>query len=312
MTRRRVLAMSWSVVIAVLHAGVGIASAAPADAESGAPGSEPAADTAAARGKPAVRSDEHRRQAPARTSWQRPPTHRRIGEAPTPADGTQPTRGSAALPDQPEYPEHWEHWEHWEHPEHWEHWEHWDCHWPVWPPVPLPDVAPVDGLGAGGGGNGLILVAAVALRPPTIPAPPTALGAATNRNLTGLTAAEPPPAAAPAAAASDGRPLGGPFPPPPPPGTAAASAPPAAPPAPAAVPAAAPAEAPKVVAPQLIPLRAGYPGYLKDATWPEIAALALTGAAGLAALAGAGGFVGYRQAKAGFALRAAGTARFLS
>ncbi|MBU3706222.1 MAG: hypothetical protein FGM50_06000 [Mycobacterium sp.] len=306
MTRRRVLAMSWSVVIAVLHAGVGIASATPAGAEPSAPGSESAADTAPTRGNPAGRSDEHPRQAPARASWQRPPTDRRIGMAPTLADGTQPTRGSAAVPDQPEHPEHWEHWE---HPDHW---EHWDCHWPVWPPVPLPDVAPVDGLGAGGGGNGLILVAAVALRPPTIPAPPTALGAATNRNLTGLTAAEPPPAAAPAAAASEGRPLGGPFPPPPPPGTAAASTPPAAPPAPAAVPAAASAEAPKAVAPQLIPLRVGYPDYLKDATWPQIAALALTGAAGLAALAGAGGFVGYRQAKAGFALRAAGTARFLS
>ncbi len=40
-------------------------------------------------------------------------------------------------------------------------------------------------------------------------------------------------------------------------------------------------------------------------------ALALTGAAALAALAAAGGVLGYRQAKAGFALRSAGTARFL-
>jgi hypothetical protein len=43
----------------------------------------------------------------------------------------------------------------------------------------------------------------------------------------------------------------------------------------------------------------------------KLAALALPGVAGLAALTGTGGYLGYRQAKAGFALRAAGTARFL-
>lgn len=40
-------------------------------------------------------------------------------------------------------------------------------------------------------------------------------------------------------------------------------------------------------------------------------ALALAGAAALAGLTGTGSWIGYRQAKAGFALRAAGTARFL-
>jgi hypothetical protein len=39
--------------------------------------------------------------------------------------------------------------------------------------------------------------------------------------------------------------------------------------------------------------------------------LALAGVAGLAGLAGTGSFVGYRQAKTGFALRAAGAGRFL-
>ena len=302
MTRRRVLAMSWSVVIAVLHAGVGIASAAPAGAEPDAPEYERAADTTSARGNPAVRADDRRRQAAARAFWQRPPSQRRIGMAPTPADTTPPNRGPAAVPEQPK---HWEHWEKWETWEHWEHWEHWDCHWPIWPPIPPPDFPPLDGLGVGGGGNGLPLVAAFALGPPRVPAPPTALGSAASRILNGLTDAEPPPAAAPA---SGQPPLGGPFPPPPPPGNTAASGPPAASPAPAAVPAA----VPKSVAPQVNPQRAGYPDYLKAATWPEITALALTGAAGLAALGGAGGFVGYRQAKAGFALRAAGTARFLS
>ncbi|MGI9125817.1 MAG: hypothetical protein ACR2JM_13855 [Mycobacterium sp.] len=43
----------------------------------------------------------------------------------------------------------------------------------------------------------------------------------------------------------------------------------------------------------------------------KLVALALPGVAGLAALTGVGGVVGYRQAKAGFALRASGAARFL-
>ena len=57
--------------------------------------------------------------------------------------------------------------------------------------------------------------------------------------------------------------------------------------------------------------RAGYPDYLRTAAMTEIAGLALTGAAGLLGLTAAGGLVGYRQAKAGHAVRAAGTARFL-
>lgn len=43
----------------------------------------------------------------------------------------------------------------------------------------------------------------------------------------------------------------------------------------------------------------------------HIAAVALPGLAGIAALTALGGFLGYRQAKAGYVLRAAGTARFL-
>jgi hypothetical protein len=58
--------------------------------------------------------------------------------------------------------------------------------------------------------------------------------------------------------------------------------------------------------------RVGYPDYLRSARMGEVAALALPGFAGLLALTAAGGLVGYRQAKAGHAVRAAGTARFLS
>lgn len=57
--------------------------------------------------------------------------------------------------------------------------------------------------------------------------------------------------------------------------------------------------------------RVGYPEYLRDAKIGEIAALALPGFAGLLALTALGGVVGYRQARAGHGVRAAGTARFL-
>jgi hypothetical protein len=57
--------------------------------------------------------------------------------------------------------------------------------------------------------------------------------------------------------------------------------------------------------------RAGYPPYLRSARIGEVAALALPGVAGIVALTAMGGLVGYRQAKAGHAVRAAGTARFL-
>ena len=85
-------------------------------------------------------------------------------------------------------------------------------------------------------------------------------------------------------------PHGGPLPPlpPPPPEPPKAPAPPAPPPP------------PQSPAPQPRPSLA------------NLTAAALPGLAGLAALSGLGGYVGYRQAKAGFVLRAAGTARFLS
>ncbi|MGE2837266.1 hypothetical protein [Mycobacterium sp. SMC-4] len=44
--------------------------------------------------------------------------------------------------------------------------------------------------------------------------------------------------------------------------------------------------------------RVGYPDYLRSAGLPQIAAVALPGVAGILVLTGAGGLVGYRQAKA--------------
>jgi hypothetical protein len=57
--------------------------------------------------------------------------------------------------------------------------------------------------------------------------------------------------------------------------------------------------------------RAGYADYLRVADTTEIAAVAVPGTTGLVALTALGGVLGYRQAKAGRALRANGTARFL-
>ncbi|HET7666057.1 MAG TPA: hypothetical protein VFK56_08315 [Mycobacterium sp.] len=58
--------------------------------------------------------------------------------------------------------------------------------------------------------------------------------------------------------------------------------------------------------------RIGYTEYLRNAGLSQVAALALPGVAGMLVLTGAGGLVGYRQAKAGHAVHTSGTARFVS
>ena len=57
--------------------------------------------------------------------------------------------------------------------------------------------------------------------------------------------------------------------------------------------------------------RAGYPEYLRDDDVAEVAVVALPGLAGILGITALGGFLGYRQAKVGYILRAAGSARFL-
>ena len=59
------------------------------------------------------------------------------------------------------------------------------------------------------------------------------------------------------------------------------------------------------------PYRIGYNEYLRTAALPQVAVLALPGIAGILVLTGAGGLVGYRQAKAGHVVRVGGTARFM-
>lgn len=58
--------------------------------------------------------------------------------------------------------------------------------------------------------------------------------------------------------------------------------------------------------------RAGYPDYLRAAGLGEVAAVAVPGFTGILILTGAGGLVGYRQARAGLVVRRSGTARFMT
>jgi hypothetical protein len=57
--------------------------------------------------------------------------------------------------------------------------------------------------------------------------------------------------------------------------------------------------------------RAGYGDYLRTAGVGQMVAVAVPGVTGILVLTSAGGLVGYRQARAGHAVRANGTARFI-
>lgn len=58
--------------------------------------------------------------------------------------------------------------------------------------------------------------------------------------------------------------------------------------------------------------RAGYGEYLRTAGMTQVAAVAVPGAAAIMLLTGAGGVIGYRQARAGHAIRASAVGRFSS
>ncbi|MDT7730427.1 MAG: hypothetical protein QOK45_680 [Mycobacterium sp.] len=58
--------------------------------------------------------------------------------------------------------------------------------------------------------------------------------------------------------------------------------------------------------------RIGYTEYLRNAGLTQVAALAVPGVTGMLVLTGAGGLLGYRQAKAGHAVHTSGTARFVN
>ncbi len=58
--------------------------------------------------------------------------------------------------------------------------------------------------------------------------------------------------------------------------------------------------------------RLGYPGYLRNPTVGEPAAIALPGVVGLVLMTVTGTVIGHRQARAGNMLRHNGTARFMA
>jgi hypothetical protein len=99
------------------------------------------------------------------------------------------------------------------------------------------------------------------------------------------------------------------------PGAASAGAPPAAPRAITAEPPAGrvppPANVGSNVAATNASYRIGYTEYLRTAGLPQVAALAVPGLVGIMMLTGAGGLLGYRQAKAGHAVHVSGTARYM-
>lgn len=184
--------------------------------------------------------------------------------------------------------------------------EQWPCHWlpfiePVRPPVP----AGVDN------GSWLAFPGPVAVTAPvaqlvggvgpTLPgldlalAPPTARSAAPAAPLAAAAVAAPefvPPEPSPSAPAEVARPAAVPLAGPP----SRSAGPP-----PRTRPAASPPEA----------VRLGYPEYLRQATMTELASVALPGLAAILGLTALGGLLGYRQAKAGYLLPAAGAGRFL-
>jgi len=60
------------------------------------------------------------------------------------------------------------------------------------------------------------------------------------------------------------------------------------------------------------PFRPGYGDYLRNAGFGQVAAVALSGVTGILVLTGAGGMLGYRQARAGHVVRTGSRGRFLS
>ncbi len=198
----------------------------------------------------------------------------------------------------------------------------WPCPWP--PPIPSVPVRPGNA-GADNGGSGLGLIAALQpapVRPPTVatlqqPELPefTDLEMGQFDEAMPQTPADAPAAAPPAAPA---------VPPAPPPRAApaptlpAAPAPtlPAAPPADSQPPAplagaATPPQARPPAGEPPVAVRHGYPEELRNADVTTVAAVALPGLAAIAGMTALGGLIGYRQAKAGFVLQAAGAGRFL-
>jgi len=285
-SRQRTAAISWAIAAGVFCAGIAGIAPASADSRSSADGGSAQGDSAGDRqGSSAGDRSGPRVGARVRVTADLP----RSG-------GVESGRAEVSVPEVsvPEGPE--------------QHWPWPPCHseWPVWP-VPVPVPVPAVAASTSGGIRGV---------PPPFTQPTVTFGPPVSR-------LDPPGLQWRAALRlriaerirerrerSDQALPSGPAPFRPAP-LSAPIPPPAAPlklgPRPAA-PVPQPAESP---AAQPESNRAGYPAYLRDADLAEVAAVAVPGLVGIFGLTAIGGYLGFRQARAGYILRAAGTARFL-
>lgn len=276
--RRRAPGIAWAITAAVLYAAVGVGTSAPAGADESGRGPAAGADAPGTAGA----SNDPGRRRPGRDKD-------RIASEWTDPGG--PAGGGAERPGDP-------------------------CPW--WPvPRPVPPAPPVSG-DISRGNNGFIAVPAVV---PVIPAPQ--FGAAAERPVDIDELPEDAPAVtAPAAAPSPvwypaaPSPRSGPVVPvatapvaPPPSLPSVAAVPPASMRSPAASPPRPQRPGAGVRPPG--PVRLGYPDDLRDADLAMVVSTALPGLAAMAGMTAIGGLVGYRQARAGYLLRAAGAGRFL-
>jgi hypothetical protein len=194
-----------------------------------------------------------------------------------------------------------------------------DC-WPSWPPGPEPEPEPEPepppgaGGGSGGGQSGRptgrpqmpTTQVPSLLRPGNTPSQPDVIDAEAGVGVTASDTAVAPIAlpiiaALPGGASPRGLPTG------PAPGSPRSSAA-----EPAAGRHAAPAEAVSNAGAPPTSYRTGYTDRLRSAGISQVAAVAAPGLAGMLILTGLGGLIGYRQAKAGRAVRTGGAARFVN
>lgn len=292
-SQRRVAVIGLTITAGVSCAGVfGVGTAAAEEASAGAAADRrPGAESAATNPRAGGRVDARSHRADAQNNDRR---------AARPPAAVRPVRVGAAQP-----PPH----QHWQPHQHWPPHPHWPPGPPcpdVWPILPSVVVLPDREIPS----NGLVLAGPLGF-PQNLGVATPVFGPPSERVVLGVAASAPepepvgavPPNGPPSMSAAPDRPAATPP-------RASAQAPPE-PARSAGRPVAAPLQQPKTQAPLGDTARLGYPNRLRHADLPAVASMALPGLAAILGFTVAGGFLGYRQARAGSALRAAGTARFL-
>jgi hypothetical protein len=297
-SRRRTAVVNWAITAGVLFGAVGIVGVVPAAASPAGAGETPGA------GDGSSGSDRHSnvvgggpevRQIGPGTATDRPSPRRGYpgrATARVPTGSVSVETAKTVEPDDTDDMHEWDGHGH----GHW-HW-HWHCHIILPTGVPLPP-------GTGGANNSIIGLVDLSLSqlPPVVP-----FSSVAAPRLPGFTAESLGGPAGPGAGLGQT--------PPAPQGEPDRATAPAAPPSAAPLaggnnpPAAPVPQRPGTGAPPPDG-RLGYPAYLRNADFAQVAAIALSGLAGFVAITAVGGFLGYRQAKAGYVLPPAATARFL-